>query len=258
MPTGRDGSRPGVLKCNSRFRQQYQTLDNRHHGFGRLIPGTGQHTCTQGSVNVDKVTTRSNSSRERILACAESIILQKGFTSTSIDDILEGAAISKGGFFYHFDGKAGLAQALIERYLVQDDEIFRTQFEKADRLSEDPLQQLLIFLNLMAELMGELDETHPGCLVASFTYESFLFDENIRDRMRHGLESWRNMMLDRLRIVAESHPTEGDVSIETLADMFTGTIEGGILLARNFDDNQILVDQILAYRAFLRMHFGAR
>ena len=52
--------------------------------------------------------TRSNSSRERILACAEAVILQKGFSGTSIDDILEKASITKGGFFYHFDGKPGL------------------------------------------------------------------------------------------------------------------------------------------------------
>ena len=43
--------------------------------------------------------TRSNSSRERILACAEAVILQKGFSGTSIEDILEKASITKGGKF---------------------------------------------------------------------------------------------------------------------------------------------------------------
>jgi len=56
--------------------------------------------------------TRSNSSRERILACAEAVILQKGFGGTSIDDILESASITKGGFFYHFDGKNARGQLL--------------------------------------------------------------------------------------------------------------------------------------------------
>ena len=37
------------------------------------------------------MTTRSNSSRERILACAEAIVLQKGFNATSIEDILKQA-----------------------------------------------------------------------------------------------------------------------------------------------------------------------
>ena len=98
--------------------------------------------------------TRTNSSKERILRCAESIILQKGFSATSIDEILESSAITKGGFFYHFDGKAGLAKALIERYLKQDDELFNGLLKTADSLSEDPLHQLLIFLKLLADMLG--------------------------------------------------------------------------------------------------------
>jgi hypothetical protein len=39
--------------------------------------------------------------------------------------------------------------------------------------------------------------------------------------------------------------------------MFTATIEGGIMLARNFDDNRLLVNQIMAYRTFLRILYGA-
>ena len=99
---------------------------------------------------------RSNSSRERILENAEAIILQKGFSATSIEDIMEKSAITKGGFFYHFENKATLARALIQRYLKQDDEIFDSLGEKANDLSEDPLHQLLIFLKLLAEMMAEM------------------------------------------------------------------------------------------------------
>jgi TetR/AcrR family transcriptional repressor of nem operon len=201
---------------------------------------------------------RSNSARERILGCAEAIILQKGFTATSIDDILEKAAITKGGFFYHFDGRTGLAEALIERYLIQDDAIFNKLMEKADALTEDPLHQLLIFLKLLSEMMAEMNETHPGCLVASFTYESLQFKDNIREMMQTGLLTWRNMILARMVLINEQCPNNSDVSLETLADMFSAIVEGGILLARNFQDNQLLVDQIMAYRAFLRMAFGAK
>ena len=42
---------------------------------------------------------------------------------------------------------------------------------------------------------------------------------------------------DLLQQAGEQYPIESDVSLETLADMFTAIIEGGIMLARNFDDN---------------------
>lgn len=198
---------------------------------------------------------RSNSSRDRILECAEAIILQKGFSSTSIDDILEKAAITKGGFFYHFDGKTGLARALVERYLIQDGLVFHDLFKQADSLSENPLHQLLIFLNLLAELMGQLQDTHPGCLVVSFTYESHQINDEIRELIKKGLITWREMISSRLKKIIEKYPSDNEINTDVLADMFITTIEGGIILSRAFQDNQLLINQILGYRSYLRTLF---
>ncbi|MEM8661544.1 MAG: TetR/AcrR family transcriptional regulator [Pseudomonadota bacterium] len=202
-------------------------------------------------------TTRSNSSRERILECAEAVILNKGFTGTSIDDIIDKASITKGGFFYHFDGKTGLAEALVERFLVQDTQIFLDLFEEADELTEDPLHRLLIFLKLLAQKFGNMPETHPGCLVASFTYDSIHFNERVRKLIRTGLYNWRELIMEQLREIDEQYTMNPAISHETLADMFTVVIEGGIVLARNLDQNQLLADQILAYRSYVRMLYGA-
>ena len=40
--------------------------------------------------------------RSRILDIAEAAVLEKGFEATSIDEIVAGADISRGGFFFHF------------------------------------------------------------------------------------------------------------------------------------------------------------
>lgn len=200
--------------------------------------------------------TRSNNSRDRILEVAESIILQKGFGGTSIEDVLEKAAITKGGFFYHFKGKAELAKALVERYLSADEDVFNGLFARAEELSEDPLQQLLIFLKLFAEMMSELESTHPGCLVASFTYESQQFEEEIKELMRQGVLSWREMIAQRLRRVEETTTPRVDVSVDALADMFTSSVEGGILLSLLLKSNDYMVEQINAYRTHLRLVYG--
>ena len=200
--------------------------------------------------------TRSNSSRERILASAQALILEKGFYSTSIEDIIEKASITKGGFFYHFDGKSGLAEALIRRFLEEDDRIYSELLEQAADLSEDPLHRLLIFLNLLAEVYARLEETHPGCLVASFTYEGQQFRDEIRELMRSGMLNWRRLIIAQFEAANERYDMLADMDLETLADMFTATIEGGILLARNFNNNALLVNQLRTYRSFVRMLYG--
>lgn len=190
------------------------------------------------------------------MAVAESLILQKGFVGTSIDEILEKAAITKGGFFYHFNGKAQLARALVERYLTNDDSAFKALFERADTLSEDPLQRLLIFLKLLAEMVGGMSEVHPGCLVGAFTYELQQLDDETRTLMEKGMLGWRNMIARRLDAVMEKYEPRIEVSVESLADMFSAIIEGGIILARIFDNNQALIAQVEGYRQHIRLVFA--
>ena len=78
------------------------------------------------------------------MGTAQSLILQRGYAGTSIDDIIGEAGITKGGFFYHFDGKNDLARNLVLRYLDQDAEFFNQLGDRARSLTEDPLQQWFV------------------------------------------------------------------------------------------------------------------
>lgn len=195
--------------------------------------------------------------REHVLAAAESIILQKGYAGTSIEDIIRQAGITKGGFFYHFDGKNDLAKGLMLRYLEQDAEFFTSLTDRAHSLTEDPLQQLLIFLKLLAEAMADLPGTHPGCLVASFTYESVQFDDDVRLLNAEGVMSWRKIFMEQLEKIVEKYPPAIDIPLEDLADMLTSVIEGGIILSKVFDDQDLLPNQLLQYRNYIRLIFAA-
>lgn len=199
---------------------------------------------------------RGEERREKILSVAQNIILQKGFTATSIDEIIEQSHITKGGFFYHFKGKNELAKSLLQRYLDQDEAFFRQLFERADSLSEDPLQQMLIFLKLYAEAMDDLCTTHPGCLVAAYTYESQQFDEEVKALAREGMLSWRKLFEDRLARIAERYPLKLESSLTDMADMLTSIIEGSIVMSRVLNSNAVLGQQLMQYRAYLRLVFG--
>lgn len=199
---------------------------------------------------------RGEDRREKILAVAEDIVLRKGFSGMSIEEVLEGAHITKGGFFYHFEGRDDLARGLIHRYLEADEKVFQDLFERARSLSEDPLQQMLIFVNLLAEAMESLEDVHPGCLVASFTYASQLFDENIRGLVASGTLDWRRIFREQLDSIAEVRTPLIEVDLDVLADMLSSVIEGGIILSRILDDKYVLVKQLKEYRNYLRLLYG--
>lgn len=196
---------------------------------------------------------KAQNTKNRIMATAERIILQKGFAGTSIDEIIANSHITKGGFFYHFKGKNELALALLQRYLDTDDVFFNDILNRARDLTEDPLQQMLIFLKLLAEAMAELPETHPGCLVAAFTYESQQFDDDVIQKNKEGILSWRKLFADQLIVIEHTYTPKFETNVEELADMLSGCMEGGIIVSRVLSDRQSLVKQILHYRDYIRL-----
>ena len=137
----------------------------------------------------------------------------------------------------------------------QDDQILNGIFERARELSDDPLHAYLIGLKMFAETMGEMDEAHPGCMVATVTYHDKQFNDEIRTMNREGMIRWRGLFLSFLEDIVQTYPPRAEVDVEVLADMLSSTVEGGIILSKVFNDPKALANQILQYRTFIRLLF---
>ena len=133
-----------------------------HHGYSRRA--------------ADGRRRRARQTRQRILEVAQEAILAKGFDATSIEEIVAGAEITRSGFFYHFPDKNELARALLERYIERDRALLDDVFRRGHELSDDPLHAFLIGLKLFAEVMADMPNGHPGCIVATVCYQERLFD----------------------------------------------------------------------------------
>lgn len=199
---------------------------------------------------------RRGDAREKILELAESAVLAKGFTATSIDELFAGAGITKSGFFYHFKDKNALAKAMILRYLDRDRQLLDELFRRADELNEDPLHGFLVALRMFAELMADLPDNYPGCLAASFCYQDQLFDAEIRDLNAQGMLDWRRRFRARFEAIAERYPPRVPVDMAALSDMATVLVEGGFVLGRALQDSSILPRQILVFRDYVRLVFA--
>jgi TetR/AcrR family transcriptional repressor of nem operon len=199
---------------------------------------------------------RSSDTRERLLEAAESAVLAKGFSATSIDELIAAVGITKSGFFYHFKDKGELAKALMLRYLEQDKALLDGLFKRADELNEDPLHGFLVGLKMFAEMMANLPEDYPGCLAASFAYQDQLFNREIRELNAAGMLSWRTRFRERLERIAKRYPPRGEVDLDAMADMVSTLVEGGLILGRVLRDGTILPRQVLLYREFVRSVFA--
>ena len=198
---------------------------------------------------------KGRDTKERILDVAEAAVLEKGFAATSIEELIAAVDITKSGFFYHFKDKNELAKALLIRYVEREDALFDDLFARADELNEDPLHGFLVGLKMMSELVADLPNGHPGCLVASFCYQDRLFDKEVRDLNTKAVLKWRKRFRKRLELIAARYPPKGSVDLDDLADMLSVIADGGIILSRVVNDKQALPRQIMLYRDFIRAVF---
>jgi AcrR family transcriptional regulator len=195
---------------------------------------------------------KGEDTRERILNAAEAAVLEKGFAATSIDELIAAVGLTKGGFFYHFKDKGELAKALLVRYIERENALFDELFGRADQLNEDPLHGFLVGLKMLSELMADLPNGHPGCLVASFCYQDRLFDREVRELNTAAVLGWRKRFRERLDRIAARYPPRNDVDLDDVADMLSVIADGGIILSKVVKDKDALPRQVMLYRDFVR------
>ncbi len=204
---------------------------------------------------LDQTPRKRTDTRERLLDLAEAAVLDKGFSATSIDELISAVGITKSGFFYHFKDKNELAKALMVRYVETNDAVLDDIMARADALNDDPLHGFLVGLKLFAEVLADLPGGHPGCLVASYCYQDQLFSREVRELTRVGVDGWRKRFRDRLEKIAERYPPRMPVDISELADMANALVDGGIIMSKIFQDSSILPRQVLLYRDLIKLLF---
>ena len=198
---------------------------------------------------------KGSETRERILEIAEAAVLAKGFGATSIEELIAEAGLTKSGFFYHFKDKNELARGLLERYVEATDKLFADVFGRARELSEDPLQSFLLGLKLFAEEMAALPNGHPGCLVATMSYQDRLFSRDIRDIVTGTVIDWNGFFRDALEEIVAAYPPREAVDLDELARMVVCTIDGAIIMSKTLKRPEVLPEQILMVRSHIKMLF---
>lgn len=194
--------------------------------------------------------------RIRLMDAAQELILDYGYSGTSLDRVIEKAGVTKGAFFYHFKSKAELARALVQRFADDDRALLEQNLAEAESRFDDPLDQVLDFIRLFENTMDELVEPYPGCLFASYVMEAGLFDDDTLKIARGALERWRRMLGRKFREVAERHPPRREIDPDSLADGISVIFEGSFILSKTYRDPGLVAEHLRHYRRYVELLFG--
>jgi TetR/AcrR family transcriptional regulator, transcriptional repressor for nem operon len=193
--------------------------------------------------------------RARILDATEALVFEHGFGAASIDKVLERTGLTKGAFFYHFESKAELGRALLERYAERDTQLLEDTMARAERLSDDPLQQILIFVGLLREPLERLAEPLPGCLFAAYAYQRMAFDTDIAELAAAAMLTWRERLAAKLTHAVEQHRPRHAIDSGSLADHLIAIIEGSYVLSKVLGDAGVPARQLAHYRRYVETLF---
>ena len=190
--------------------------------------------------------------RERILDVAERLMTDQGYNATSLDQVIEASASSKGAFFHHFRSKADLAVRLVERYVVADLAHLEAGLAAVGDI-EDPGARVVAFLRFFEDGADELMSEQSGCLYATVLAERQLTGGDIGALVAKAGRAWRDGFVDLLRpAIAERRPGM-EVDVEALADHLFTTFEGGFILCRTLGEASAMGAQLRVLRQLVEV-----
>ena len=173
---------------------------------------------------------RSNraETRSKLIEVGTEILSEKGFDTTTIDEVLRRTGVPKGSFYYYFGSKEDFGLAVIDNYAFLYE-------QKLTRLLRDPNQRPLQRVrNYIAELARGLEkhEFRRGCLIGNMGQELGGLDGVFRQRILVVLNSWSSFLADCLRQGQDAGEIRADLNVRQIASFFWFSWEGAILKAK--------------------------
>lgn len=99
-----------------------------------------------------RITKEREERRNEILDTAEKLFYTKGYTKTTINDILKEIGIAKGTFYYYFKSKEEVMHAIIHRIVDYD-------LAVAKRIAKDP--ELTVYDKLLRIMLSQGQDSKP-------------------------------------------------------------------------------------------------
>jgi AcrR family transcriptional regulator len=93
---------------------------------------------------------RSELTRRKIIAAAVELFNEIGYPATGLGEIIERAELTKGAFYYHFDSKEALAEAIIEEAGARMLATFRTITASSSPALENLVHGLFVVTDFTA------------------------------------------------------------------------------------------------------------
>lgn len=191
------------------------------------------------------------SAKQKILLAAQEQMTTRGYSATSVDDIIRAAGVAKGSFYHAFKSKEELAMAALEDYERRGWEVIA---EGPYTAVQDPVQRVLAFLDFL-EAVGPQLWQH-GCMVGSVAIEVYTTYPKLIDRIDQLFDQFENGIAGIFAPALEARQVTA-ITAKSLSVHLLAVIEGSIITARSHQENRYLADGLRHFKHYVTLLLAA-
>ncbi|MEE6165935.1 MULTISPECIES: ScbR family autoregulator-binding transcription factor [unclassified Mycolicibacterium] len=164
---------------------------------------------------------RSEVTRRKIIAAAVELFDETGYPATGLGDIIERAELTKGAFYYHFDAKEALAEAIIEEAGARMLATFRTITGSSSPALENLIHGMFVVTDFtsadkLAWIGMQLLRTFSG----------------LNDATGRVYGSWLDDLVEQVGHAAAEGDLRSDIDPKSAAEVILGSMLGAEALSR--------------------------
>ncbi|MBS9858267.1 TetR/AcrR family transcriptional regulator [Vibrio alginolyticus] len=188
---------------------------------------------------------KTNDTRQHILGVGYELIVNRGFTSVGLSELLKKAAVPKGSFYHYFKSKEQFGEAMIQDYFTKYFERLNARFTNTELSG---YQRLMSYFEEMVKVEDDVCNANK-CLLVKLSAEVSDLSESMRLALRQGADKTIQAIADCIDIgIQDGSIPNGDSAL--LARQIYYLWNGASLLNKLYQD-QAALTQSLTYTQHL-------
>lgn len=190
-------------------------------------------------------------SRQKLLNAAISLVREKGYAATSVDQVCERASLTKGAFFHHFKSKDALAVASAGYWSECSKAVFASAPYHA---LADPLDRVLGYLEFRkAMLEGEVRKI--TCLAGTMIQEVYTSHPDLARACAATIHDHAAEIEKDIEAAMKQHRIRARWTAASLALHMQAVVQGAIILAKAQDGVDVAIETIDHLRRYVELLF---
>lgn len=193
----------------------------------------------------------SGGARGKLLDAAISIIRERGYAGTSVDELCAKAGVTKGAFFHHFPTKDALAVAAATHWSEMSSALFAGA---PYRRFDDPLDRVLGYLDFRKSLLrGEVAEF--TCLAGTLLQEVYETHPDIRRACEASICGHAADVEGDIAAAMRQYRIRGNWTAESLALHTQAVLQGAFILAKAKGNAEVAEASVEHLRRYIELLF---